>query len=505
MDLSTDASYRIFASRDARFDGRVFVGVKTTGIYCRPICPARTPKRENVDFYPSAAAARQAGFRPCLRCRPELAPDLAGWEGTSITIARALGLIEAGALDDGDVETLAGHLGITGRQLRRLFNQHLGATPVAVAQTRRLHLAKQLLHDTDLGMAEVAFAAGYGSVRRFNETFQTLFRQPPAMLRRAQGAVSRPDAGAEGITIRLPYQPPYDWDGVLDYLAGRTIAGVELVNDGRYARTIALDGQPGTIVVEPGPKQTLRATIRFPRLAALPRIIGRVRRMFDLAANPELINAHLAEDPFLAPLVALRPGLRVPGTWDQVELAVRAILGQQVTVALATKQSGRIAAAFGTPLDDPHARALGLTHLFPTPAQLAAADVAGLGLMPGARARAISALGAAVAADPSLFGPYRDLPSTVARLKSLPGIGEWTAHYIALRALREADAFPAADVGLMRALVPELGRRPSAAELLARAEAWRPWRAYAALHLWASLTDPSAIPRQEQRDDQRAA
>ena len=505
MDLTPDVCFRIFASRDARFDGRVFVGVKTTGIYCRPICPARTPKPENVSFYPSAAAACQAGFRPCLRCRPELAPDLAGWDGTSTTVARALGLIEAGALDDGDVESLAGHLGITGRQLRRLFNQHLGATPVAVAQTRRIHLAKQLLHETNLGMAEVAFAAGFGSVRRFNETFQTLFREPPALLRRARGAASGTGAGAGagGITIRLPYQPPYDWDGLLEYLGGRLIPGVETVRDGRYARTIALDGQAGTLAVEPGPKQTLQATVRFPRLVALPRTIARLRRVFDLAANPELINAHLAADPFLAPLVAARPGLRVPGAWDDFELAVRAILGQQITVALATRQSGLIVAAFGPPLDDPHANALGLTHLFPTPAQLAAADLADLGLMPGARARAISALGAAVAADPGLFGPYRDLPSTVARLKSLPGIGEWTAQYIALRALREADAFPAADVGLMRAIAPELGRRPSSAELLLRAEAWRPWRAYAALHLWTSLTAPAVL--NETTHDQHAA
>lgn len=502
MDLTPDVCYRIFASRDARFDGRVFVGVRTTGIYCRPICPARTPKPQHVSFYPSAAAARQAGFRPCLRCRPELAPDIAAWEGTSGTVARALGLIEAGALDDGDVDTLAAHLGVSGRQLRRLFNQHLGATPTAVARTRRIHLAKQLIHETNLTMAEIAFAAGFGSVRRFNELFQRLYPQPPAMLRRTRGGLP---AEAEAMTIRLPYQPPYDWDGVLDYFSGRTIPGVETVDGGRYARTIALEGQTGTIIVEPREKNTLRATVRFPRLAALPRIIARMRRVFDLAANPALIGAHLAEDPTLAPLVAARPGLRVPGAWDHFELAVRAILGQQITVALATRQSGIIVAAFGTALDDPHVHALGLSHRFPTPEQLAAADVASLGLMPGARARALTALGRAVAADPGLLGPYRDLESTVARLKSLPGIGEWTAQYIALRALREADAFPAADVGLMRAMEGEFGRRPAAAELLARAEAWRPWRAYAALHLWTSLTAVAPTRRRSISDDRRAA
>ena len=502
MDLTIDACRRIFATRDARFDGRVFVGVHTTGIYCRPICPARTPKPENVSYYPSAAAARQAGFRPCLRCRPELAPDVAAWHGTSATVARALGLIESGALDEGGVEGLAAHLGISSRQLRRLFKQHLGATPVAVAQTRRIHLAKQLLHDTNLSMAEVAFAAGFGSVRRFNETFQTLFRQTPASLRRSRGTAG---PTPEALTIRLPYQPPYDWDGVLDYLSGRLIPGVEIITGGRYARTIALGDQTGTVVVEPGDGHTLRATIRFPRLAALPQIIARLRRLFDLGANPELINAHLAEDPFLAPRVASRPGLRVPGTWDHFELAVRAILGQQVSVAQATRQSGIIVAAFGTPLDDPATLDLGLSHSFPTPAQLAVANVADLGLMPGARARALSGLGRAIAEDPALFGPYRSLDQTVARLKALPGIGEWTAQYIALRALREADAFPAADVGLMRAMEAEFGRRPAAAELLARAERWRPWRAYAALHLWSGDGSLPMVGPDETGHDRHAA
>nr|MBA2519741.1 DNA-3-methyladenine glycosylase 2 family protein [Chloroflexia bacterium] len=285
----------------------------------------------------------------------------------------------------------------------------------------------------------------------------------------------------------------------------RTIPGVETVIDGRYARTIALDGEPGMLVVEAGARQSLQVTVRFPRLAALPRIIARVRRVFDLAANPALIGAHLAEDRLLAPLVAARPGLRVPGTWDNFELAVRAILGQQITVAGATRLSGIIVANFGTLLDDPHAQALGLSHQFPTPAQLAGADIAGLGLMPGARARALLSLAQAVAADPALFGPYRDLASTIAHLRSLPGIGEWTAQYIALRALRETDAFPAADVGLLRAMEVAFGHRPSPAALLVRAESWRPWRAYAALHLWASLPVAPAVIRQERPDDQRAA
>lgn len=502
MDLSPDACYRAFAARDARFDGRVFVGVHTTGIYCRPICPARSPKRENVSFYFSAAAAQAAGFRPCLRCRPELSPATPAWQGSSHTVSRALALIETGALDDGSVDDLAARLGVGGRQLRRLFQQHLGASPVAVAQTRRVLLAKQLIHDTNLTMTEVALASGFGSVRRFNETFRTLFQRPPASLRRSH-AVETGNAGA--VTIRLPYRPPYDWDVMRAFLAARAIPGVEVVSPSAYARTIALDGRTGTLVVEPGERDTLNVTVRYSGLDDLPRIIGRVRRVFDLAADPALIGAHLAEDPVLAPLVAARPGLRAPGAWDGFELAVRAILGQQISVTAATNLAGRLVAEFGETLDDPVAHALGLTRLFPSPGRLAAADVAGLGLMPGARAAALSSLGAAVMSDPALLDPYRDLEAAVAQLRSLPGIGEWTAQYVAMRALREPDAFPAADVGLMRAMSDAFGRRPTANELLARAESWRPWRAYAALHLWVADGMPATATRDERPNEARAA
>lgn len=484
MMLDPDACYRAICTRDARFDGRVFVGVHTTGIYCRPICPARTPKRENVSFYASAAAAQEAGFRPCLRCRPEISPDSAAWRGSSNTVSRALALIEAGALDDGSIEQLADRLGVGGRQLRRLFRQHLGASPVTVAQTRRVHLAKQLIHDTDLSMTEVALASGFGSIRRFNETFQRLFRRPPASLRR--GGRGRPSS-APSVTLQLSYRPPYDWEGMLAFLAGRAIAGVESISGGRYARAIEAGGARGFVVVEPGAGNTLRASISLARLDAMPAVIARLRRLFDLAADPVQIGEHLAEDPALAPLVAARPGLRSPGAWDSFELCVRAILGQQITVPAAARLAGRIAETWGTPLEEPAARALGLTRLFPTADQLAGADIAALGLMPGARAVAISRLAAAAAADPALLGPRRDLEEAVLALKALPGIGEWTAQYIAMRALQETDAFPAADVGLLRALVDADGRRPSPAELLARAERWRPWRAYAAAHLWASF------------------
>src|SRR6516164_907781 len=306
LELDHEACYRAMRQRDARFDGRIFTGVKTTGIYCRPICPARTPFSKNVIFFPSAAAAQEAGFRPCPRCRPETAPDLGAWRGTSNTVSRALALIEAGALDEGDVETLAGRLGVGERQLRRLFHQHLGASPVAVAQTRRVLLAKQLIHETHLPMTEVAFAAGFGSIRRFNETFRQLFGRPPRELRRSAGPEFSAAAAGE-IALLLRYQPPYDGNA-------------------------------------------LRATVRFPKLSALPAIIARLRRVFDLGADPLAIAAHLAKDPTLAPLVEARPGLRVPGAWDGFELAIRAVLGQQIAVVAAARLAGRMVAAFGEPL-----------------------------------------------------------------------------------------------------------------------------------------------------------
>ena len=484
MDMDDDACYRAFQMRDARFDGRIFSGVTSTGIYCRPICPARTPKRENMRFYRSAAAAQEAGFRPCLRCRPETSPDLGSWRGTSNTVSRALGLIEAGALDNGDVDSLAERLGVGERQLRRLFQQHVGASPIAVAQTRRVLLAKQLLHETRLPMAEVAMAAGFGSVRRFNETFQQLFDRPPAKLRRLGGAdVAASDGGAA--SIRLPYRAPYDWDAMLAFLTARAIPGVEVVRDGRYARTLSVGGARGVVMVEPGEGAYLKVTLRFPKVEAWPAVIARIRRVFDLAADPAVIEAHLSEDPDLAPLVAARPGLRAPGAWDGFELAVRAVLGQQITVHAARMLAGKITALHGAPLKDEAANALGLTHFFPEPARLALVDVETLA-MPRARGRALTGLAAAAAADPELFGTRRSLDEAVAALRALPGIGEWTAQYIAMRALREPDAFPSADIGLMRALEGPDGARPTAAELLARAERWRPWRAYAASHLWAA-------------------
>ena len=313
LDRST--CYRAFESHDARFDGRVFVGVTSTGIYCRPVCPARTPRFENCRFFASAAA-QDAGFRPCLRCRPEIAPDFASRRGSANTVSRALALIADGALDEDEagVETLAERLGVGGRQLRRLFQRHLGASPIAVAQTRRVLFAKQLLHDTSLPMAEVALASGFGSIRRFNETFRNLFGRPPRMLRHRGGS----DAPArDGVTLRLAYRPPYDWPGMLAALAARDASGREWIEAGVWHRHIDLDGLHGRVSVAHLPaRNAVAVTIRVPSVKALPAIVARVRRVFDLGADIATIDGHLARDPDLAPLIARRPGLRAPGDWD---------------------------------------------------------------------------------------------------------------------------------------------------------------------------------------------
>jgi AraC family transcriptional regulator of adaptative response / DNA-3-methyladenine glycosylase II len=349
MDLDIDACYRAFSTRDARFDGRLFAGVKTTKTYCRPICPARMPKRENMTFYATAAAAQEAGFRPCLRCRPETAPEFAAWRGTSNTVSRGLALIDAGALDEAGLARLAERLGVGERQLRRLFRQHLGASPVSVAQTKRVLLAKQLIHETPLTMAEVALASGFGSIRRFNEVFQRLFGRPPSALRRM--TVADGSVGPKGeVAISLSYRPPYDWHAMAAFLKARAIPGVEVVSNDRYARTIEIEGVHGVVAVEPTSGNALRVAIRFARLSALQTIIARVRRVFDLAADPQAISAQLAEDPLLARLIAARPGLRVPGAWDGFELAVRAVLGQQITVAAAVGLAGKLVARYGLPL-----------------------------------------------------------------------------------------------------------------------------------------------------------
>lgn len=482
-EVVTDAEARVFErallARDPRFDGRFFVGVVTTGIYCRPVCPAPRALRRNVRFFPTAAAAAEAGLRPCRRCRPEAAPGTPAWIGTSAVVHRALRLLGEGALDDGNVEDLALRVGVTPRHLHRLFVTHLGASPVAVAQTRRLHFAKRLIDETPLAMTEVAVAAGYASLRRFNAAFRQAYRTTPSALRRSGTA---PDVPAGELRLRLAYRPPYDWDALLDFLRPRATPGVECVGAACYRRTIDLDGRVGSLAVSHAPEtRSIELRLHFPDAAALSRIVARVRRLFDLGADPAEVVGVLGHDPRLAALVKRRPGLRVPGAWDGFEVAVRAILGQQVSVRAATTLCGRLAAAFGTPVADPQP---GLTTLFPTPQRLAEADVAGIGL-PRSRAEAVRHLAAAVCRGTiGLDAPTTSTDDIRWRLAALPGIGAWTAEYVALR-LSEPDAFPASDLVLRRAAAAPAGPF-TPAQMASRAEAWRPWRAYAALHLWRS-------------------
>src|ERR1700728_747568 len=395
--------YRALRSRDARFDGLIFVGVTSTGIYCRPVCSARSAKFENCRFFGSAAAAQEAGFRPCLICRPETAPDMASWRGTSNTVSRALALITDGALD-GDrasVEKLAERLGLGERQLRRVLLQHLGASPIAVAQTRRVLFAKQLIHETQMPMTEIALAAGFGSVRRFNEIFRDLFHRAPSALRRKSSASA--ERAEAGVTLRLRYRPPYDWESMLGYLRARAIPNVETVENGGYRRTVEIDGFIGSVeVAHLAQRQSLSVTIRFRKVASLPAIVARVRRVFDVGADIETIDAHLSHDPLLALLVARRPGLRAPGGWDGFELAVRAILGQQITVVAARGLAEQLVARHGQAVPAPYAIHPALTRVFPTAERPPRAKSMGLG-MPAGREHSLQGVSDAVAGAPYLF------------------------------------------------------------------------------------------------------
>lgn len=495
MDISANDCYQAVVARDERYDGRFFTCVTSTGIYCRPVCPARAPRFANCRFVATAAAAQEAGFRPCLRCRPESSPSSAAWTGTSAVVSRALALIEAGAMDSGSLESLAERVGLGTRQLRRLFIKHLGAAPSTVAQTRRLLLAKQLLHQTRLPMSDVALASGFASIRRFNEAFSQLYGRSPSSLRReSNNAPEHSD-----IVLLLPYRPPYDWDAMLDFLQRRAIPGMEQVVAGVYQRTIRIGTDVGAVSVEHVPaRNALRVRIGFSRLQSLPLIIDRLRRMFDLKADPEVIQRGLSRDPALALMLAARPGLRVAGAWDAFEVAVRAILGQQVTVAAGVTLVSRLVAQLGEPMEAPTTS--GLTRYFPAPDAFDPQQIVALG-MPRARATAVANLAQACLAEPGLLERQRDLPHTLERLCALPGIGDWTANYIAMRAMQESDAFLASDVALQRAMAGDDGR-PDAKQLLALAEQWRPWRAYAVMHLWAAdgLNDGMRKSLKENKD-----
>lgn len=483
MEIDADRFYRAVQSRDARFDGRFFTAVVTTGVYCRPVCPARTPLRRNVCFYASAAAAEEAGFRPCLRCRPETAPGTPAWGGTSSTVSRALRLIDSGALDDGDVTRLAERLGVGARHLRRLFDEHLGAPPIAVAQVRRVHFARRLIDETDLPMTEIAFASGFASLRRFQHAVRSTFGRSPRDLRRMRVRAENGGAGS-AIALRLSYRPPYDWASILSFLAERAIPGVESVDGGTYGRTVAWGERAGTIRVRRSSKgRHLVLETDLPASRDLIGVVERVRGIFDLAADPAPIAACLRRDPLLRSRVRAHPGLRVPGAWDRFELAVRAVLGQQITVKGASTLAGRIVRRCGATVGASIGGGARLTHLFPSPRDLAGADLSGLGIT-GARIRTIRML-AIESADGALFDEARGAEETIRRLAAIPGIGAWTASYIAMRAFSEPDILPPGDAGIRRALAGMNGRGRDHA-IAGRAEAWRPWRSYATLHLWTA-------------------
>jgi AraC family transcriptional regulator, regulatory protein of adaptative response / DNA-3-methyladenine glycosylase II len=473
MSLDWQVCSRARLSRDPRFDGKFFIGVIGSGVYCRPICPAPTAKEKNVRYFPSAAAAAEAGFRPCLRCRPESSPGTPAWLGTSSTVSRALRLIGESGLEDGGVEVLAERLGIGSRHLRRLFLRHLGATPMAVAQTRRLHFAKKLIDETSLPMSQIALASGFGCVRRFNAGLRKVYHRTPTQVRRlARQTEIQP---GNQYLFRLHFRPPYHWQGILAFLAARATPGVEAVESASYRRTISLNGRDGyfEVSVDEG-RDALLVRIAFGNPHSLFFIIERIRAMFDLSADWAAIVPSLRSDPVLVTRVEADPGLRVPGCWNGFELAVRAILGQQITVKGATALAGRMVSSFGKPFSG----SSGLTHLFPPPEALANAKLGDIGLT-GARAETIRALARAVCGGKINFEGVVDSDAFLNRLCEIPGIGKWTAQYVAMRALGEPDAFPSSDLGLLRAMALGTTR-----ELEQRAEGWRPWRAYAAMYLW---------------------
>jgi len=512
--LDADICERARLSRDARFDGRFFIGVVTTGIYCRPVCPVQPPKAANVRFYGSAAAAARAGFRPCLRCRPETAPGTPAWSGSPASVRRALRLIDDGALDRAGTDELARRLGIDARHLRRLFDRHVGASPLQVAATCRLHRAKRLIDATDLPLAAVAQAAGFGSVRRFNDVLRRVYGRTPRELRRRRrrepAGVEHPDGT---LRLRLHYRAPYDAAALLDFLGPRAMPGVEVVDAARgtYRRAFRLAGgrwenegpagspppgpaAAGVVRVETGGDGYLEAEVCHPDAHVLLDVTARLRRLFDLDADPLSFGRHLAAAPHLTAGVAALPGIRVPGAWDGFETAVRAVLGQQVTVKGATTLAGRLVDALGEALPDA-LRAPGLARTFPSPEAVSRFDLRAIGV-PAGRAAALRAMAGAVVDGALTLGPSADPDATRARLTAIPGIGPWTAEYIAMRALRDPDAFPAGDLGLRKAVAR--GTPVEEKALRTMAEEWRPWRAYAAMLLWQHGT---ARPRGE-RDGQ---
>ncbi len=475
--IDDDAAYAAMQSRDPRFDGVFFTGVTSTGIYCRPVCPVKAPQRKNCHFFGSAEAAEKAGFRPCLRCRPELAPGNAPMDHGQRVAQLVTRRIDEGLLDgEAGLEEIAAGFAISSRQLRRIIQKELGVSPVELVQTRRLLLAKQLLTETRLPVTEIAFASGFSSLRRFNSAFATRYRMPPTRLRKeVAGGEDGVDATVTS-TLHLAYRPPYAWDHILEFLKGRVMKGVDHVADDSYARTVRLGPHTGWIRVTHAPlKRALLVEFTHTLSPVLPALLGRLRNLFDLAARPDLIAAHLGKDKRLKEGIASNPGLRVPGAFDGSEMAVRAVLGQQVTVKAATTLSCRFAEAFGETIGTPFAE---LTRLSPRAEVVARAtvdDIAKLGIV-SARAKSILAIAAAFESGALKLEAGSDPETAIQQLVALPGIGPWTAHYIAMR---WPDAFPKEDIAVLNRLG---GITPKQAEEMS--QPWRPWRSYAVMHVW---------------------
>jgi AraC family transcriptional regulator of adaptative response / DNA-3-methyladenine glycosylase II len=485
MKLDFDC-YQALLSRDARFDGRFFVCVKTTGIYCRPICRVRPPLKRSCVFVETTAEAEHAGFRPCLRCRPELAPAM-----PAVSLEEALfAAVRERAIEGDSVDQLAKHAGFSARQLRRLMVQSFGVTPVEIMQTERLLFAKKLLQETVLPAAQIALSAGFGSVRRFNALFHSRYSLSPTKLRRSAKPGGHVDR-SEALELRLSYRPPLAWNELLEYLARRAVAGVERVSleQQSYSRTVAVGERLGWLVVRrSASKDSLDVTLPATLAEVSWPILTRLRALFDLDANPASIDAHLEADPLLGPSVRNHPGLRVPGAWSTFELAVRAVLGQQVSVTGASTLAARLSAKYGRPLTTPLAH---LSRLAPSASDIATAsveDIAAIGL-PRSRATTLRELGLASVRGDLVFGLTASVDEAVTLLRRVPGIGEWTAQYVAMRALRFPDAFPAADLGIRKALAASGQPLPNEKQVLERAAVWRPWRTYAAVHLWQTLHD----------------
>ncbi len=478
MTLDWRVCSRARLARDARFDGKFFIGVLTTHIYCRPICRARTSQEKNVCYFPTAAAAAEAGFRPCLRCRPECSPGTPAWAGTKNTVSRALRLISQTGFEDGGVETLAAHLGVGSRHLRRLFLRHLGATPSAVAQTRRLHFTKKLIDETHLPMTQIAMAAGFGCVRRFNAAIRKVYQRTPSQIR----ALARKKRGQpeNQYLFLLSFRAPYDWRRTLAFLAHWATPGVDVVKDGSYRRTISVHGNVGYLEVScTEDSDGLSVRVQIPEPRALFFVIERIRAMFDLDADWPAIARILRSDPVLGARIKCNPGLRVPGCWNGFEFTVRAMLEAQRDSGKAAALAGRMAKTFGQPVSFGD----GLTHVFPTAEILANADLRSLGL-PAARAEAMQLLARGVRDGQINFENIVDGDALLKRLAAIPGTSAAAVQYVAMCALREPDAFPSADLRLVRAL--GLG---SSRELERHSLGWRPWRAYATVYLLTSVEE----------------